>query len=142
MADIALSAAGNVKPLVESIRKPVQVGEIVDVGEIVYLKSDGKYWLADAAAQVTSEARGVVVGIGAYGATSSVADQMVDICVFGPVGGWTGLTPGQKLYASAVAGAIADAVPAATNFIWVLGYAFSATEIFIDPYTYDIAVVT
>jgi hypothetical protein len=138
MADIALSAAVNVKPLVQSIIKPVIAGEIVDVGEIVYLKSDGKYWLADADALITSQARGIVVGIGAYGAVTSVADQQIDVCFYGPVNGWTALTPGANLYASVTAGAIANAVPSTGDFIWVIGYAYSAEAIFVSPWTYDI----
>jgi len=141
MANIALSAAINVKPLVESIIKPVTAGEIVDVGEIVYLKSDGKYWLADAAALVSAQARGVVVGIGAYGAVTSVAEQVVDVCFYGPVNGWTSLTPGQDLFASATAGAIADAAPAGSSgdYLWCIGFAFSADGIFVSPWTHTIA---
>jgi len=141
MADIALSAAVNVKPLVQAIIKPVIAGEIVDVGEIVYLKSDGKYWLADANAFATAQARGVVVGIGAYGAVSSVADQQIDVCFYGPVNGWTGLTPGQDLFASTTVGAIADAAPAGSSgdYVWSIGFAYSAEAIFISPWTHDIA---
>lgn len=141
MADISFTAA-NIRPLLGSVTKPVQCGEAVGVGKPVYIKSDGKAWLADAAALVSAQARGVCVAVSGYGKLVSVADDMIDVTFFGPIAGYTSLTPGQDLYASATAGNIEAAIPAATNYKWVIASALSAGVIFVSPYTDDVAVIT
>lgn len=143
MADIAVSSLAAVKPLLQSVTKPLQCAEIVDVGEAVYLNTSGKVALADANAYLTGKVIGVIGAIGAYGKTSSVVDEMVDVVFYGPVAGWTGLTPGQELFSSVVAGAIADASPAGASgdFRYYVGWAFAADVIFVAPFTDEIAAL-
>lgn len=135
--------AANVRPTIGSIIKPIQAGEIVDVGESVYMASTGKVLLTDADVAVTARSIGLVVAIGAYGKLSSVADEMVDVLLWGVTEGFAGLTPGELLFASIVPGAIDPVVPAGSSadFAWVVGYAFSATSVFVNPFTYDIAAL-
>ena len=131
----------NVRPLVGSIVKPFVAGEIVDVGEAVYMASTGKVMLADADAAATAQVMGIVVGIGAYGKLSSVVDQTVDVILYGATEGFASLTPGEQFFASVTPGAIDPVVPAgaSSDFVWVIGWALSATAIFVNPYTYDVA---
>ena len=141
MADISFTAA-NIRPLLGSITKPVECGEVIGVGKPCYIKSDGKAWLADAGAFVSAQARGICTGVGAYGKLVSVVGDMIDFTFYGPIAGYTSLTPGQDLYASAVAGEIGDAIPAATNYKWVIAYALAAGQIFVAPWTDEVAVIT
>lgn len=141
MANIAFTAA-NIRPLLGSITKPVECGEAIGVGKPVYIKSDGKAWLADAAASVSSQARGVCTAVGAYGKLVSVAGDMIDLTTYGPIAGWSSLTPGQDLFASVTAGEIADVEPIATNYRWIIAYALSAGTIFVNPFTDNYAVLS
>lgn len=140
MADISKTGA-DVRPLNMTIREPYELGEAIDVGEAVYLKSDGKIWLSDADTAAESKAIGIVVGIGGYGALSGVAGDMADVVLYGPVAGFSGMTPGADVFASTTPGAIEDTAPAGASgdFVWVIGHARSASVIFVKPYTYDIA---
>ena len=141
MADIALSAVANVRPLIGSVTRPIMCAAVVIVGQVVIINSAGKAALADADDVDTAKVRGVVTAIGAYGKTTSVIGDMVDVTFLGPVAGWTGLTPGDDLFASVTAGAIADAYPAgsSSDFVWAVGFVLSSTVIFINPFTFDIA---
>jgi hypothetical protein len=140
MTDLTVTKA-NVRPLQGAIIKPFQAGEIVDVGEAVYMKSDGKVWLSDADAAATAQVVGLVVAIGAYGKTESVADEIVDVLLFGPTEGFAGLTPGAQFFASVTPGKIEDTAPAgaSADFRWVVGWALSATAIFVNPFSDDVA---
>lgn len=141
MADIAVSSLANVRPLLGSIVKPIEAAEAIDVGEAVYINSSGKAALADADAAASAQVRGVVVAVAGYGKTSCVAGDMVDVCLYGPVAGWSSLTPGGQLFASTTAGAIADAAPAGASgdYKWVVGFAYDAATIFVQPFTDDAA---
>ena len=141
MADITFTVA-NIRPLLGSVTKPVVCGEAIGVGKPVYIKSDGKAWLADAAAMVSAQARGVCTGVGAYGKVVSVAEDMIDVTFYGPITGYISLTPGQDLFASAVAGNMGDAEPAATNYRWIIAFALSAGEIFVNPFTDNYVVLS
>ena len=141
MADIAFTAA-NIRPLLGSITKPVECGEVLGVGKPAYIKSDGKAWLADAAAMASAQARGIVTAVGAYGKLVSEVGDMVDLTFYGPIAGFSSLTPGDDLFASAVAGKIGDAEPAATNFRWIIAFALAADTIFVNPFTDNYAVLT
>ena len=140
MAAIAKTDA-SINPLVKSIVKPFACGEVIDAGEAVYLASDGTIMLADAGAALTAQAIGIVVAVGAYGALSSVIGDMCDVCLYGPVEGYTGLTPGLEVFASATAGAMDETKPAGSSgdFIWSVGFSMAASVIFVRPYTWDIA---
>ena len=140
MTDIALSALVNVRPLLGSIIRPFVCAEVVDVGEAVYLNTSGKVALADADAYLTAKVIGVIGAIGAYGKTTSVANEQVDVVLFGPVAGWTALTPGEELFASIAAGAIEDATAGTGDFRYLVGWAVDAETIFISPFTDDVAV--
>lgn len=144
MADItAPSPLASVKPLIGAIIKPLQCAEVVDVGEPVYMNSAGKVALADADAYATAKVIGIVGAIGAYGKTTSVADEFVDVVFIGPVSGWAGLTPGAEVFASVTAGKLADASPAgsSSDFRYYVGWALDATTIFVNPFTDSIAAL-
>ena len=140
MADISKTAL-NVRGLPETQTLSLQCGEAIDVGEAVYLKSDGKVWLADADAADTAQAIGICIAVGAYGALSSVANDQVDVAVYGPVAGFSGMTPGAEVFSSTTAGAIADTAPAGSSgdYRWTIGFALKADVIFVKPYTTDVA---
>lgn len=144
MADIAVpSPLAGVKPLLGTVIKPIQCAEVVDVGEPVYLNSSGKVALADADAYATAKVIGVVGAIGAYGKTTSVADEFVDVVLFGPIAGFASLTPGGELFASVQVGRIADATPAGASgdFRFFIGWVLAADVIFVNPFTDEIAAL-
>ena len=140
MADIAFTAA-DIRPLVGSVTKPYQAGGAGGVGDAVYVAADADVEVADAGTAALAQAIGIVTAVGTLGALTFVAGDMLDVTIFGPVAGWTGATPGDLAFVSATAGNIADAAPAATNFIWVVGQVTKANVINISCWTYDVVVV-
>lgn len=141
MADLAFTAA-NIRPLLGSVTRPYQCGAVVAVGDVVYVAADGDVEICVADGAATAQGIGIVTAIGAYGKLTSVAGDMVDVTTFGAIEGWTSLTPGDLVFVSAVDGNVADAAPAATNFIWVMGRVETAGQIYINPWTYDVVVVS
>lgn len=122
------------KPSVCSIGPDDQVtglvaGEALDYCSLVYIKSDGKAWLATGAALTApARARGIVPGKHASG------DKDVTI-YFGEVtvNYGAGLTPGADYYLSGtVPGGLADA--ASTGGLAVIAFAVDATRVrFLSP---------
>ena len=77
----------------------------------------------------------------AYGATSAVAGDRADVVLYGPVAGFSGMTPGGDVFPNTTPGELDSAAPAGSSgdFVWVVGFARSADVIFVRPFTYDIA---
>lgn len=140
MADIAFTAA-QIRPLVGSITKPYQAGGAGGVGDVVYVAADGDVEICVADGAATARPLGIVTAVGTLGNLTFAAGDMVDVTLWGPVAGWTGATPGDLAFVSAVDGNIADAAPAATNYIWVVGLVIAADIININIWTYDVVVV-
>lgn len=139
MADVTVTAK-NVRLLPGAIAVSFKAGGSLNVGDAVYLASDGDVEQADADAAASAQVIGVVVSA-PNGATSAVAGDPVDVVVHGRVCGFSGLTPGALLYASTTAGKIADAAPAASSgdYKWIVGRAVTATTILVAPFTDDFA---
>jgi hypothetical protein len=123
------------------MRRSFKCGEVIEVGEAVYLASDGTIMLADAGAAVTAQAIGICVAIGGYGKLVSVIGDMCDVVLHGVCTGFGGLTPGLEVFASATAGAMDETKPAGSSgdFVWSIGSVLGAGIIFVRPYTYDVA---
>lgn len=134
MAAFAGTAA-DIRPLppVAQMRR-FNAGGALTVGQAVYLASDGDVEAADADGQATAQAVGIVVAVGAAGATTAAAGDRVDVCVFGPVTGYSSLTPGGVAYVSPTAGSM-DQTASATSgdYNFIIGYAESATTVFVSP---------
>lgn len=142
MAAITTTAA-DIRPLhPAAVIRRYNAGGTVTPGQAVYIASDGDVEAADGDAEASALAIGIVVGVGAAGAVSAAAGDRVDVCVFGPVTGFSGMTPGALVYVSVTAGAM-DHTPSATtgDFNFVIGYAESATTIFVSPQFADLAAV-
>lgn len=101
-------------------------GEALDEGDIIYLKeSDQRWWKTDAdtAATVLNVRLGVAQITAAEGAA-------VTVLLSGAAANFSGLTAGDKYYASNTAGEVSDS--AGTNEA-LLGVALSATTILFQP---------
>lgn len=139
MASVAFTAA-DIRPLPGTLIERKVLAEAATPGDAVYIDGNGKAALADANVAASAKVRGIVVA-GPDGRASFVAGERVDIAVLGRVTGFSGLTPGADVFASTTAGDISDAAPAAASgdFKWIIGYAWSATDIFVQPFTDDLA---
>jgi len=137
MADISNTDA-NVRPLNGAIIRRGEAGGSGYVGDLVYLDGTNGWKQADGnASQAAAMGRGIVVAQGSDGSTSFADGDEIDIVVLGPVEGFSGMTPGATVYGSATAGAVADAAVAETgdDWDWIVGWAESATVLFVHPQT-------
>lgn len=128
MADLTRTAA-NIRPLIGAVVKEGVAGGALEVGDQVYLDSNGQWQVADSDAAGTAEGRALVVAT-STGETSAVAGDGIEVCLFGPCSGFESLTPGALGYASANAGEISDAAGTVT---WVFGYCYDTTVFFVQP---------
>ena len=102
-------------------------------GQAVYIASDGDVEAADADAEASSQARGIVVA-DSDGGTSFSANDKVDVVVLGPVGGFSSMSEGEPIYVSTTAGSVDQTAPAATgDYPFVVGYAESTAVVFVMP---------
>lgn len=140
MADVTVTKL-DVRPLNGSITINGVAGGALAYGDAAYCAADGDFEKADADAAASAQVRGIVVSTPRTGVVDAVAGDRVDITVYGPVTGFSGLTPGALVFASVTAGAVADAAPAGASgdYKWIVGWAISAETIFVDPYTDDFA---
>jgi hypothetical protein len=122
----------QIAPLAGSRVVTHTLGGAADVGDSVYIAADGDVEVSNGSAAATAEAIGLIVGIEGsvpYD-TALVAGQRVTVCVFGPVGGFSGLTPGANGWVSDDAGELEDAEGTVT---FPMGYAQSTTVFFVQP---------
>jgi hypothetical protein len=139
MASISLTAA-DIRPLNRAIVRRYDAAGSGGVGDAVYIDSNGAAALADADADASSRVKGIVVAVEGGGTTFAAGDRL-DVVTHGPVAGYSGMTPGAFVYASTTAGDIDSAAPAGSSgdYVHVVGYAESATVIYVDSWTYDVA---
>lgn len=108
-------------------------------GQAVYVTSAGDTAaLAQANAAATSRAAGIVVAVAdpALSTANTAADgDGITVCVYGPVYGFSGMTPGAIMYVSSgAAGAIVTGAPTgAGTWTWGIGYAEDANTLFVMP---------
>lgn len=123
----------NIRPLEGAITRRGTAGGSMNVGDAVYLDGANGWKQADADAEASAQARGVVVA-GPQGATAIVSGDRIDICVYGPVEGFASMTPGAVIYNSVTAGALDQTASViAGDYPFVVGYAESASVVFVDP---------
>ncbi len=128
MADISVTVA-DVRPLPGAVIERYDAGGALAAGDSVYMASDGDVEEADASAAGTTYVIGVVVS-GPEGKTSFAAGDRVDVVTWGRVTGFSGATPGDVLYQSDTAGALADAAGSTSHKV---GRVRSAAVVFICP---------
>ena len=110
MSAVSLTAA-NIRALTENgavIRRHIAGGTIT-IGQLVALSSDG---FVDPANATDSQALSMAIGIAVQsydGETRLAITDPVSVCVYGPVSGFSGMTPGANHYVSDTAGALDDA---------------------------------
>jgi len=134
MAAITITATA-VRPLNGAIVRRWTAGAAGTVGQVVYQNGATGATPAIATSVAAAQAKGLVVGVnGQVGQTAFAAGDALDVVVFGPVAAGSGMTPGGLLYGSITAGAVDHTPPAvATQVPYVVGYAESATIIFVAP---------
>jgi len=122
MAAVARTAA-EARPTNDHLTLEVTMDVAVQAGQHVYIKANGKGALANAGAAGTMPSRGVAT-------MDCPAGRAVALVVHGKFGGWSGMTPGATIYASGTAG---ESDTAAGTVPQKIGFAVSATDIFIHP---------
>lgn len=107
----------------------------MNVGDAVYIATDGFVYQADANVLVANaKGRGVVVNSDdLYGTTAIAATRHCSVALFGPVYGFSGMTPGTTGWVSTTAGKIADTAPTGGAFQEPMGYAVTDSIFFVDP---------
>lgn len=132
MTVIAFEAA-QIRALTHNgaVTRPMTAGGTITVGHLVYnngtantvARADGD------ASQATSKAIGIAVE--SYdGETTITTGNPVTVCVFGPVSGFSGATPGGLGWVSDTVGRLDDA---AGTFDRIMGYFESASVFFVSP---------
>lgn len=117
----------NVRPLAGAIVRRGEAGATTEAGEIVYLNGTSGFYPTAGGAAASAAARGVMVA-----PQDAVDGDQIDIVVFGPVEGYSGMTPGALYYVSNTTGEVEDGTGTHTK---IIGYALSATVLFVDPAT-------
>ncbi len=109
------------------------VGATVTPGQPVYLDGTNGWKPADADAAASGMARGIALS-DAWGSVSFPSGTVIDIVVYGRVGGFASMTPGGNVYVSLTAGSLDQtAPPNSGDFIFAVGWAESASVLFVQP---------
>jgi hypothetical protein len=132
MGSISVTSA-QVRPLPGAIVRNYQAGAAVTVGYGVYLDSSGYVQHSDAdLSEAGARTIGIVVG-SKDGETAIVSGDRCSVVVFGPVGGYASMTPGEPVYNSKTAGRLDQTAPTSGAYPQAVGRADSATVIFVNP---------
>jgi len=136
MADISLSSRSDVRPLPGALCRRFDCGGTVLAGYPVYLDTSGDVNAADAVTFAHATSIGVAVADNDGGTAFATGDR-IDVCVFGPLAGFSSLNEGTLHWVSANPGSIATVDAGSGNYKWALGFAHTTTVIFINPFTDD-----
>ena len=68
-----------------------------------------------------------------YGGTVAVPGDHVDVVMFGPVVGYSSMTPGALVFASTSAGGLVQGTPDAGSHVVPVGIAIDASTLFVNP---------
>jgi hypothetical protein len=132
MSVVAFEAA-EIRALTHNgaITRPMTAGGTITVGHLVYNNGTANTVVrADAdASQAASAAIGIAVE--SYnGETTIVSGDPVTVCVYGPVSGFSGATPGALGWVSDTVGRLDTA---AGTYDRIMGYFESASVFFVSP---------
>lgn len=131
MSAIALTAA-QIRPLTSrgAVLAKATAGATITIGQTVYMASTGSLGVGDADASAAASAA-IGIAVESFdGETTIASGDPCTYCVFGPVSGFSGMTPGALGWQSDTAGGLDTA---AGTFDRIMGYAESATVFFIQP---------
>lgn len=129
MAAITVTAK-KVSPLPGAIVREFDFGGDVNVGDVVYIASDGDTEQANGGVAGTAYGRGIVVSVGTQGTESGGAGDRASVVTEGPVAGFTGMIPGDPHYVSDTAGKLDTAAGTVSH---IMGYAESAEIFHVQP---------
>lgn len=136
MANEIAVTTTDVRPLNGAVIRRAIATEALAFGDAVYIDSgSGRFPKVSkilGGAVATANPYGVVIAPqeDTDGASSVAIGTTCDICVYGPVTGYTGMTPGATLWASDTAGRLSSVVGTKSG---IVGLAESATVAFIRP---------
>lgn len=132
MADITITAIDVDASAMAVIERGV-LGEAAAAGDILYLDGANGWKKADADALASAQGRAVLLGSGVLG-TSYPSGAAVDLVLFGRMTWGAGMTPGGRVYVSVTAGKGDQTAPALSgDYPFIVGWAWSATELFVAP---------
>lgn len=121
-------------PFNGALVRPYRAGGAITVGHLVYVATDGDVEAADANVDGPATATIGIAVCGLDGETAIASGDPVSVCVFGPVSGFSGMTPGDVLWVSDTVGRVDTA---AGTFDRAIGYAERAGVIFVNPQIND-----
>jgi hypothetical protein len=131
MAAVTMTAA-DVRPLPGSVVRRFTAVSTVNSGTPVYLDSDGKIAHAIATGRATARVIGIAAADG-DGSTIFLANDAVDVVVFGPVAGGSSLAEGSFAYCGTTAGGMEDGTPGSGNYRCIVGVPHSSSILFVNP---------
>lgn len=126
----------HVSALVGAITRDYEAAEELELGEAVLINSDGEAALGQANTAAGALARGIVTSVNdPAGGYLAAAGKRVTVTHFGPIAGFSGMTPGADVWLSAAtAGAATETQPSgATTWSRQLGYAAETDVLFVMP---------
>jgi hypothetical protein len=132
MADITVTVA-QVRALTENgavLLPPLLAGGTINMGDAVYMGSGGTVIAADANASADAT-KAVGIAVESFdGETSVISGNPVTVCCFGPVSGYSSMTPGANVWVSDTVGRLSNT---AGTFDRILGWSLSAGIVFVNP---------
>lgn len=127
MAAARDTVAEHIKPLEGAIVRRGTLGAATEAGEVVTLQSDG-FWDPSLATAVQFSVAIAVQG--------GAAGDRVDLVRYGPVVCMTGATVGARIFTTDTAGEMAETAGTKDT---IIGYAESATVLFVQPQIIDMS---
>jgi hypothetical protein len=105
-------------------------GQAVAIGDVCYLKSDGKFWKANATLEATSDSWLVL-------ATATISENATGVFLIQGLyrdNTWDWTTIGTKLYVSITPGNPTSTAPSGSlEIVRIIGYAYTADVIMFNP---------
>lgn len=133
----------DIRPLPGALTRRFDAGGAIDAGAAVYIAADGDVEEAVAGTKGPSRGKGIAVA-DRDGSTSFSSGDAIDVVLHGPVTGYSSMSEGEPVYVDgdgtgAGPGSMVQTAPdtdvtgTGTAFQYIVGYAESATTIYVNP---------
>jgi len=126
----------NASALLGARVRDYEAGETLELLEAAYIHTDGKAYKARANTAASAKGSGIVTSVNdPAGGTTAPAGKRVSICHDGPIGGFSGMTPGATVWLSAAtAGDLTETQPTgALTWSRVMGQAYEEDVLWVMP---------
>ena len=138
MANTLTVSRADVRPLPGALCRRFTASGTVLAGDAVYIDTSGEIAQADAVTFAHLISPGIAVADNSGGTAFADNDEL-DVCVHGPIAGFTSSYEGSFAFVAGTVGVLIDDDAGSGNYRYIIGQSHSTQVLFINPWSDNLA---